>query len=315
MGTLMPWNERTRRRLKLRDLDILLAVIDTGSMGKAATRLNISQPAVSKAIVELETALGVQLVDRSRRGAVATPYGLALGRRGVSIFNDLRQGVQDIEFLADPTKGEVHIGTTEPLAMSIIGPVIDGLSRKYPRMFFNVVTGDTATLYRDVTDRKIELAICRMIGPLPDELAAEILFYDAFAIMTAANNPLTRRRKITLADLVNEPWTLYPHDSFFGSVIADAFRANGHEPPRPTVASLSLHVQIELLATGRFLTVLPSFLLKFAGRTAPLKALPVALPNSRMPIGIITLKNRTITPVAEQFIESVRAFAKPLAKS
>ena len=311
----MPWNERTRRRLKLRDLDILLAVIETGSMGKAANRLNVSQPAVSKAIVELENALGVQLVDRSRRGAVPTPYGLALGRRGVSIFNDLRQGVQDIDFLADPTKGEVRIGTTEPIAMSIVAPVIDGLTRKYPHIFFHVVTGDTATLYRDVADRNIELAICRMIGPLPDELAAEVLFYDAFSVMTAANNPLTRRRKLTLADLANEPWTLYPHDSFFGSVIAEAFRANGHEPPRVTVASLSLHVQTELLATGRFVTVLPSFMLKAAVRDSFLKALPVALPNSRMPIGIITVKNRTLTPLAQQFIESVRAFAKPLAKS
>src|ERR1051325_10340945 len=124
-GFALPWNERTKRRLKLRDLDILMAVIDTGSMGKAAGRLNISQPAVSKAIVELEDALGVPLVDRSRRGVVPTPYGLALGKRSTAIFNDLRQGVQDIDFLADPTKGEVRIGTTEPVASTIILPAID----------------------------------------------------------------------------------------------------------------------------------------------------------------------------------------------
>src|SRR5690348_16007865 len=125
----MPWNDRTKRRLKLRDLDILMAVIETGSMGKAARRLNISQTAISKAIVELEDALGVQLLDRSRLGVVPTPYGLALCKRSIAIFNDLRQGVQDIDFLADPTKGEVRIGTTEPVAMAIILPAIDRLSR------------------------------------------------------------------------------------------------------------------------------------------------------------------------------------------
>src|SRR3954453_12603602 len=135
----MPWNDRTKRRLKLRDLDILMAVIETGSMGKAANRLNISQPAVSKAIVELEDALGVQLVDRSRRGVVPTPYGLALGKRGVAIFNDLRQGVQDIDFLSDPTKGEIRIGTTEPVAATIVLPAIDKLSRQYPQMVFHFV--------------------------------------------------------------------------------------------------------------------------------------------------------------------------------
>src|SRR5262245_6036690 len=105
MSDLMPWNDRTKRRLKLRDLDVLLAVVETGSMGKAAKRLNISQPAVSKAVVELEDALGVRLMDRSRRGVVPTLYGLALAKHSVAIFNDLRQGVQDIDFLSDPTKG------------------------------------------------------------------------------------------------------------------------------------------------------------------------------------------------------------------
>src|SRR5205085_2098684 len=154
----MPWNNRTKRRLKLRDLDILTAVIETGSMGKAANRLEISQPAVSKAIVELEDALGVKLVDRSRRGIVPTPYGLALNKRSAAIFNDLRQGVQDIDFLADPTKGEVRIGTTDPIMVAIVSPIIDVLSRTYPRMAFHVVAGDTAALYRDVVERNIELA-------------------------------------------------------------------------------------------------------------------------------------------------------------
>jgi DNA-binding transcriptional LysR family regulator len=311
----MPWNDRTKRRLKLRDLDILMAVIETGSMGKAARRLNISQPAVSKAIVELEDALGVQLVDRNRRGVTPTPYGLALGKRGVAIFNDLRQGVQDIDFLADPTMGEIRVGATEPIATAIVLPVIDKLSRKYPEMVFHVVAGDTAALYKNVSERSIEFAICRMIGRLPDELAAEVLFYDAFSIMTSAKNPLTRRRKLRLSDLANEPWTLFPPDSFFGSVIAEAFRANGHELPRLTVASLSLYIQYELLATGRFLTVQPSFVLRVPFRNLQLKALPVALPNSQMPIGLITLKDRTLTPLAQLFIDNVRTAAKPLAKS
>jgi DNA-binding transcriptional LysR family regulator len=302
----MPWNDRTKRRLKLRDLDILMAVLETGSMGKAASRLGISQPAVSKAMVELETALGVKLVDRSRRGV--------LGKRSIAIFNDLRQGVQDIDFLSDPTTGEIRIGTTEPVAMAIVLPAIDRLVRQYPRMFFHVVAGDTGTLYRELTERNVELAVSRIIGRLPDELSAEILFHDSFAVVSAATNPLTRRRKLTLAELANEPWTLYPFDSFFGSMIADAFRASGHELPRLTVSTLSTNVQNELLATGRFLTVLPGFMLRVPGRNPPLKALPVALPNAPMPIGIITLKNRTLTPPAQLYVDNVRAIAKPLAK-
>jgi DNA-binding transcriptional LysR family regulator len=310
----MPWNDRIKRRLKLRDLDILAALIESGTMGKAASRLNVSQPAVSKAIADLERALGVRLVDRSRRGIVATPYGIALGKRGVAIFNDLRQGIQEIDFLSDPTKGEVRIGTTEPLAAAIVTPAIDRLSRKYPRMIFHFVAGDTWSLYREVAERNVEFAICRMIGRLPDELTAEILFHDSFVVATAATNPLTRRRKLTLEEIAHEPWTLYPYESAFGSVIADTFRANGREPPILTVPTLSVFMQNELLATGRFLTVFPGFMLKVPGRFPPLKALPVALLNPAMPIGMITLKGRTLTPVAQMFIDNARALAKPLGK-
>ena len=237
----MPWTERTKRRLKLRDLDVLMAVIETGSMGKAAKRLGISQPGVSKAIVELEDALGVRLLDRSRRGIVPTPYGVALQRQGAAVFGELRQAVRHIDFIADPTKGEIRIGTTDPLAISIVSPVIDALSREHPNMSFHVTSGGSAELYSAVADRRVEFAVCRMIGRLPNDLAAEVLFHDAFAVMASAENPLTRKRKLDWADLVDEPWTLFPFDNVFGSVIAEAFRVSGLEPPRLTVAADIVH--------------------------------------------------------------------------
>jgi len=310
----MPWNERTKRRLKLRDLDILATLIDAGSMGKAAARLNVSQPAVSKAIAELEAALGVRLVDRERRGITPTPYGLALKKRSVAIFNDLRQGVQDIDFLTDPTTGELRIGTTDPVSVAVVSPCIDRLSRRHPRMRFHVVAGDTATLCREVMDRNVELAIGRIIGPLPDDLAAEVLFHDSLAVVTADRNPLTRRRRLTLADLVEEPWVQIPPDSLYGSMVVELFRANGYEPPRPTVVTHSEYLKNDFLTKGRYLTVLPSFMLKVPGWHPRLKALPVDLPNTRRPIGLITLKNRMLTPLAQLFIENVRTIAKTMAQ-
>ena len=101
-----------------------------------------------------------------------------------------------------------------------------------------------------------------MIGILPDELSGEVLFHDSLAVLTSAKNPLTRRRKLALAELMNEPWALLPSDSLFGTMVDEAFRAAGHEPPRPTLATLSKYMMDDLLATGRFLTVLPSFMLK-----------------------------------------------------
>src|SRR5450755_1542202 len=112
----MHWADRIGRHLKLRDLHILLAVVEWGSMSKAAKRLAISPPVVSKAIADLERTLGVRLLDRSPQGVEPTMYGRALLNGGVAVFDELRQRVKEIEFLANPTVGELRIGCHEWIA-------------------------------------------------------------------------------------------------------------------------------------------------------------------------------------------------------
>src|SRR5215212_5820503 len=112
------------RSLKVRHMEILLAVNDTGSMAKAGMKLAISQPAISRAIAEMEHTLGVPIFDRSPQGVEATQYGRALLKRGIAVFDELAQGVKDIEFLTDPTKGELWIGSAPGLAEGIVLAVI-----------------------------------------------------------------------------------------------------------------------------------------------------------------------------------------------
>lgn len=309
----MPWDDRIRRRLRLRDLDILMAVIDAGSMGKAATRFNMTQPAVSKVIADLEHTLGARLVNRSQRGVEPTPHGLALVRRGVAVFDELRHGVQDLDFLSDPTAGEIRIGCTEMVASAIVWPVLERLTMQYPRMVFHVVAGDAPVLLRDLSERKIELVIARITRPISEEHAAEVLFHDRLVVATGVNNPLIRRRRIALADLADEPWLL-PFDSIFGSLVVDNYRASGLASPRVTVSTSSINLRNELWATGRFVTVVPDFALRLPRRHPLLRALPVDLLNSRHPLAIRTLKNRELSALARLFIERVRAITKPLAK-
>jgi DNA-binding transcriptional LysR family regulator len=104
-------DERVLRRLKLRELRILMTVVQVGSMGKAATQLTLSQPAVSKAIAEMEHTLGVKVLDRTPQGVEPTLYGRALLKWATAVFDDLRQGVREIQFLADPAAGEVRVGS------------------------------------------------------------------------------------------------------------------------------------------------------------------------------------------------------------
>ena len=178
----MPWHDRIKRNLKLRDLDVLMAVVQTGAMGRAAIRLHMSQPAVSKAVADLEHTFGVRLLHRSRRGVEPTPYGLALVKRGSAVFDEVRRSVEDIDFISDPTVGDIRIGTTEPIAAAIVSPVINQLSKQYPKMTFHVSAADTRTLYRQLSELSIELVISRMPDAAAKDLSVEILFHDPLIV-------------------------------------------------------------------------------------------------------------------------------------
>src|SRR5215468_1230204 len=251
----MEWSERIGRRIRLRDLHILLAVVQYKSLAAAAEHLAISRPVVSKVIADLEHVLGVRLLERDRHGAEPTIYGAALLKRGTTVFDELRESVKDIEFLTDPAAGEVRIGSNPFLAGSFVPAVVDRLSRRYPRIMFHLVSHpEPEALLGDLSERNVDLLIVRRFGPLADErLSFELLFDDPFVVAAGAQNPWARRRRIELAELVNESWVLPPPGSTARPLAVEAFRASGLDYPRATVVTFSLEASTRLLATGRFL--------------------------------------------------------------
>src|SRR5215208_526393 len=312
----MHWADRIGRRLKLRDLHILLAVVQCGSMAKAARQLSVSNPVVSKAVADLEHALDARLLDRRAQGVEPTIYGRALLDHALCVFDELRQAVKHVEFLANPTAGEVRIGSSIALASGFIAAVVDRLSRHYPRIIFHLLAAESSMTYRALEERKVDLAIARMFKPVADEqMDVEVLYDEQEVVVAGADNSWTRRRKIDLAELMHEPWTLPPPDTLSGSVIAEAFREKELDVPPNTIITATVPVRSALLATGRFLTIIPSSVLKFSVNNPVLKRLSVELPTTERPVGIITLKNRTISPVAQLFIDCAREVAKTLAVS
>jgi DNA-binding transcriptional LysR family regulator len=311
----MDLDDRVLRRLKLSDLRLFHAVVRWGGMAKAAAHLNISQPAVSKAIAALEHTLRVRLLERNPQGVEPTIYGRALLKGGIAVFDELKQSVKQIEFLSDPTVGELRIGCTEPLAAGFVPAVIERLSRSYPRVGFRVMTADPATLTeRELPERTIDLAIAPTPGlDLDADIAAEILFDDRQVVMAAAQNKWARQRRIRLSDLVNERWILPPPDSIIGASIAQAFRDSGLAPRHAQMVSFSIPLCHHLLAGGRFLTMLPVSMARL-GKHLSLKVLRVEFPGIPRPTAIMTLKKRTLSPVAKLFIDYAREVARPLAK-
>jgi DNA-binding transcriptional LysR family regulator len=153
----------------------------------------------------------------------------------------------------------------------------------------------------------------RVSGPIvDDELDAEILFEDKHFVVAGAQSPWARRRKITLAELIDEPWIHMPPNTVIGSLIVEAFRSQGLKVPRTSVSTYSMHLRSHLLGSGRFLTIMPNSMLRFNFRASNLKALPIELQIRPRFTAVVTLKNRTLGPVTQLFIEHARAVAKSM---
>jgi DNA-binding transcriptional LysR family regulator len=177
-------------------------------------------------------------------------------------------------------------------------------------MTFRLVTAYTEALHRELLERNVDLLITRKSGGTDERLAYDFLFNDSYSILVGAQNPLARRRKIALRELVGEPWVLPPPESVLGSVVMKAFRANRLDCPRTTVIAEPAEVRMSLLATGRFVSMFPDSVLRFPNLRTEVKVLPVKQPLGSVPIGIITLRNRTINSVAQRFIDSAREATK-----
>ena len=308
--------EQIGRRLKLRDLQLLEAVVRWGSIAKAANQLNVTQSAASKAISQLEHAVGARLLDRNTRGVEPTQYGRALLRRGLAIFDELRQGIKEIEFLADPAIGHVKVGCPEAGAAGLLPAIIQELRRKSPGIVCEAVwmPATMPLQVRELRERRVDLILVRVNEPeIEDDLCADILFPDPILLVAGHRNKWLRRRRIQLSELINEPWILTPSNSVSSLVVAEAFRSKGLEMPRASVVSTSIHIVNRLLPTGHYLTFIPESVLRFGAMGTKIRALPVDFATRPRPTAIVTLRNRTLNPAASIFIDAAHFVSKPMA--
>jgi molybdate transport repressor ModE-like protein len=309
----MKWDERIGRRIKLKDLHLLEAIAERGSMARAAEDLSLSQAAISKAVSELEHTLGASLLTRNARGAELTESGSILLRHGRVVFDELRQGLLEIQNRADPAVGEVRIGTLEHLT-PFVSSVIGDLTRRFPRVTVHVVVADATSLIRGLRDRALDLVIARQATAAEAfDLAGQVLFRDRLAIAAASTHPLTRKRTIALADLMNERWVLSPPDAYLGRLVTQMFRAHELEPPAATVTTVSVQMRVSLLESGRFLGVYSTAMLHSPANKDKLRALNVDIKEVAGPMAAITQKKRQFTGPMKLFAAELAAAAKRIA--
>lgn len=315
MTKITDWDSHIGRRLKLRNLHVFFTVAQYGSLSKAASHLRVSHPAVSQLIADLEHALDARLFDRTSRGVTPTIYGQALLARGRAAFDELKQGIRDIEFLSDPGTGEISIGCPEGIE-AILVPVIEQFTRRYPGIVLDVHVEELETLATKLRDRNLDF-IVQLVRGLPptdehsfDDLNVEVLFDDELVVAAGVQSRWARRRKIDLADLLGEPWVLTGPPTWNHRIVSEAFRARGLGMPKIVVRTFSTYIRTNLVASGQFIATFPKSVARFYADRFSMKVLPVELPVRPWPLAILTLKNRTPSPAVERLLEHVRDFTQ-----
>ena len=309
---IVDWEDRIGRRLKLRDLRVLSSVAEKGSMAKAASQLNMTQPAVSQAIADLEATLQVRLLDRGPHGVSLTPYGETMLKHGLEALDMIKQGAREIESLQTPGVGEVWVGCSESfLAGGLLAEVVQRIAEQHPRIVVHVLEANTAEMeFNELRDRKVDLMIGRMAGPIrDDDLIVDVLYPEPIVAVVGGSHRLARRRTVKLEDLVDERWILAPPNTVVRDLVGDAFRAEGFSAPSPSLTTYSMLLRLQMLASGNYVTAFPRSLVNYHAQRWSLKTLPVDL-GKKLPVAIVALKHRTLSPAVRLFIEHARAASK-----
>jgi len=302
---------RIGRRLRFRDIEMFFAVVECRSMAKAAAQLGVTQPSVSETVASLESAFGVRLLDRSPQGVAPTIYGHALLKRGVAALDELKQGLRDISYLADPKVGEVRVGWPESFT-EVLSGMVRAFCLEHPGIALRIdhLPAPTGEL-PELQARKLDIALARSLPErFAADLNAEVLFDDPAVIAAGANSRWARRRRIELADLVDADWVATPRETLTTRLLEQAFRDKGLPAPKLRVTTFSVQLRARMLVEGEFIACMPRSLLQVKVDGVGLRTLPIKLAPHTFPVAIVTVKNRTLTPVVELFVERLRAFVK-----
>jgi DNA-binding transcriptional LysR family regulator len=309
MPTDKAW-ERIPRNLKMRELRVLLAVAEHGSFRKAGAALHVTQPAITKAIADTESLLGVRLFDRSAQGVTATVEGRSFIRHAAAIFGELRSAAEELEIIASGSQGSLHVGTVPMPAAGVLPVAIRALTQGPQRIFVSAIEGTEAALAEGLRRRELDVMFSRYaeFGP-GEDLSFDTLFEDAICIIAGIAHPLASRRRVTWRELLREPWVLPPANSYFRHHIQRVLNKEGLEMPRHAIETTSIHIMYGMIAHAPMLTFATRTQYAFSPLRRELAQLRIALPPVTASIGAVTLRGRHPNPLTAQLVAQVRALA------
>jgi DNA-binding transcriptional LysR family regulator len=286
----------------------LASIVRERSFSRAAESLGISQPALSKSIRSMERALGVQLLERGRFGALPTPFGLALVRHADAIDAELRSAVQEVDALRVARSGHVCVGCGPSEATRLLPTALNRLRQRSPGITVTVLYGLNEALTPMVKHGEVDFALSSIPARSTDpDLRLVKLHEDRAAVIARTGHPLTERRGLLSAQhLVDQEWVLARTSELERRALDELFIETGLEPPAVSLETTSAVLMKTMVIQSDLLTFLPRELIYWEERAGLLTALKLAVPSWHRIVGLTMRARAGINPAAQVLIDTLR---------
>jgi DNA-binding transcriptional LysR family regulator len=293
--------------LRLRNFEVLLAVAGEGSMQRAAQRVNLTQPAITKIVQELEAAFGAQLFARSKRGVTLTESGSALAAQARILINDLGATRDRIAAIDAGTLGSLHLGVLPVVESSILPKCLQALRRRAPDLHIRIEEGTRAALLGSLSRAELDCVIGRLApGGEDTQFRCEPLVELPVRIVCAPRHPLAAARRMTLSALARYPWVLPRIGAPIRTVIDSRFVTAGLAPPLPRVESTSIRLNYELIRGSDMIGVMTADAADAYAAQKRLHILPLEISDALPHVGVI-MRQTAPSNALRLFTELLRA--------
>ena len=294
------------QRIRLRHLHTFVAVAQQGTLGRAAETLNLSQPALSKTLNELEQLTGTRLFERGRLGAQLTLVGEQFLTHAVKVLDALNSAGQALNRKEGLNNDIVRIGALPTAALGILPTVIGQFHKQQKDITLQVATMNNTMLLAGLKSGEIDIGIGRMSDPdLMSGLNYELLFLESLKLVVRPGHPLLQET-VTLSRVMEWPVVVSPKGTVLRQNAETLLQSQGCKMPAGCIETLSASLSRQLTVDFDYVWFVPSGAVKDDLRRGVLSALPIATQGAGEPIGILTRVDATLTPGTQTLLSAIR---------
>lgn len=308
--------ERALTRLKLRQLRLLIAVAQHGSIQNAARDLSISQPAATKMIQDLELDFEVKLFERTNRGVVPTVFGESLIRHGKLIFAQVSNAAQELDDLNEGNSGRVVVGTLLAASPTLLPIAVEELLKARPNVAIKIVEGTNEVLMPGLLSGEIDMVVGRLPSHRYRENITQEKFFDERVLaVTGTQHPLAAMTNVTFDQLKPFGWILPPVETTLRRQTDQFFIRQDQYVPPTAIESVSYLANRSLLRTHNFIGIMPAHVAALDIQTGVLASVDWVAPFGAGPVGVSYRGKQSLSPAGSAFLSALRSAAAEIAAS